>query len=334
MEQQAANPATDLGTSLRKEFARAVVYSLFLLVLRGVIDSLPFLKNASFVGDTLLSPLVLINAAIDTTLLAVLLSFGLTAGRRIHQAAAQFTDIGKIISLTTVVLVLVLAYRVYELPAACTFISQSDLINLSTISPQSQDAGAFTDFIRLWGQMINQVSVASLQNANGQVLVQYQRLALALFHRSPDWYAWIFLILTAIPIISLAPLVFRNLGNLSEMLSHGVLALQTAALPGAADAPAPAAQSTPAPQAATSSATAPLSGGIERLKTLKSLQDTGAISHEDFVSQKQRIIATAIADTAAKPEAGDFLRLKEFYDSSILTSEEYAALKDHFLKSV
>ncbi len=328
MEQPATNAAADLGTSLRKEFARAAVYSLFLLILRGVIGSLPFLKNAAFIGDTLLSPLVLVNVAIDTVFLAVLLSFGLTAGRRIHQSGAQFADIGKIISLTTVVLVIVLAYRIYELPAACAFISQSDLINLSTIAPQSQDAGGFGDFIRLWGQMLNQVSAASLQNATGPVLIQYQRLALAMFHRSPDWYAWLFLILTVIPIISLAPLVFRNLGSLSELLSHGVLTLQTAAIPGASATASAASPATRSPAAV------PLRDDIERLKTLKSVQEAGAISHEDFAIQKQRIIASAMADGSGKPEAGDFLRLKEFYDTSILSLDEYTDLKDHLLKRI
>lgn len=333
MEQPAAAPAMDLGTSLRKEFARAAVYGLFLLIVRGVVGSLPFLKNATFVGDTLLSPLVLVNVALDTVFLAVLLSFGLTAGRRIHQAGAQFADIGKITSLATVVLVLVLAYRIYELPAACTFISQSDLINLSTIAPQSQDAGGFGDFIRLWGQMLNQVSAASLQNASGPVLVQYQRLALAIFHRSPDWYAWLFLILTVIPIISLAPLVFRNLGSLSELLSHGVLTLQTAALP-AADAPAQTATSAAMAPAGESPAPRALRDSIERLKSLKSLQAAGAISHEDFALQKQRTIASAITVTSGKPDAADFLRLKELYDASILSLDEYTALKDHFLKQI
>jgi hypothetical protein len=338
MEEPAGNPAADLGTSLRKEFARAAVYGLFLLILRGVIGSLPFLKNGAFVGDTLLSPLVLVNVAIDTVFLAVLLSFGLTAGRRIHQSGAQLADVGKITSLTTVVIVLVLAYRIYELPAACTFLSQSDLINLSTIAPQSQDAGGFGDFIRLWGQMLNQVSAASLQNASGPVLIQYQRLALAIFHRSPDWYAWLFLILTAIPIISLAPLVFRNLGSLSELLSHGVLTLQTAAMPGAG-APAPAATSASgtsatAPPSGENPASIPLRDGIERLKTLNSLQEAGAISHEDFATQKQRMLASALADNSSKPDADDFLRLKEAYDTSILTLDEYISLKDHFLKRI
>lgn len=33
-------------------------------------------------------------------------------------------------------------------------------------------------------------------------------------------------------------------------------------------------------------------------------------------------------------EAGDFLRLKEFYDASILSLDEYTDLKDHFLKRI
>jgi hypothetical protein len=33
-------------------------------------------------------------------------------------------------------------------------------------------------------------------------------------------------------------------------------------------------------------------------------------------------------------EAGDFLRLKEFYDASILSQDEYTDLKDHFLRRI
>lgn len=329
MEAPAANP----GPGLRKDFVRAALYLLFLLVFRSILDSLPFLKNASVIGDTLLSPLVLVNAVIDTISLSVVLSFGLTGGRQIHQLGHRYTDLSRIISLGTIVIVLVLAYRVYELPVACTFVNQSDLVNLSATTQQSPGGGGFGDFIRLWGQMIGQVSAAALQNANGQALLQYQRLALALFHRSPDLYAWIFSILIGIPVVTLVTLVYRNLDNLSELLSHGILALQTGALPPVDSSRVPAVA-----EGAAATANGPGAGlvhdGIERLTKLKSLYQAGAISEADFVAQKPRIIASMIEVPSAKPEMSDFLRLKELSEASILTPEEYASLKDHFLKSI
>jgi hypothetical protein len=323
-----------LGSKPAKLAIRTGLSIVGLLLLRGIVGSLPILKNSSamgesFLGDSLLSPLVIANVVIDTVILLVILTFGLRMGHYIQTHGERFSDLGRIANQSTLLAVLIFAYKVYELPAACFFVGRTDLVNLSSNSAQ----GPYGDFVRVWGQLINQANATAIQNASGEALNAYQQLALAIFRRPPNYYAWTFLILIAIPVIGLVPLVHRNLDAMAELLSHGAAALQGNAgafQPGAAK---PA--SSNAKQESINAAEAlTLRQIVEKLATMKTLLDSGAISSLDFQNQKQRILGLPVNFSPSSAGAEDFLRLKALLDSGALTEEEYEAQKQRALQQI
>ena len=116
-----------LGAEFGKKAIRLVITVVGLLVLRAVLGALPMLNNASAIGSSLMSPLVMADALVDTLILVVLSRFGLVIGRSVGENSTRFPDVGKIISLATLVVVLLIAYHQYETPTACLLVSPSDL---------------------------------------------------------------------------------------------------------------------------------------------------------------------------------------------------------------
>lgn len=329
-----------LTSRVAKLAIKAGVSVVALLMLRGIVDSLPMLKNSpaisdSFLGDTLLSPLVIANVLIDTAILIVILTFGLRLGHFVRGQGARFAEIGSIFTQATLVVVLIFAYKMYELPAACFFVGRTDLVNLNTANSAS---GSYGDFIRAWGQIINQVNATVIQNASGDALTSYQQLALAVFRRAPNYYAWAFLILIAIPVIGLVPLVYRNLDVLADLLSHGAAILQG----GAPQSGTPAVSAAPPAEATVPGAAAPINAPaamplrqvVDKLVKLKALLDAGAISRSDFDLQKERVLAAPILPDANSADPEDFMRLKTLYEAGALTQAEYEGQKQRALQQI
>jgi hypothetical protein len=311
-----------------------------LLMLRGIVGSLPMLKNSpaisdSFLGDTLLSPLLIANVLIDTVILVVILTFGLRLGHFIRNQGERFAQIGSITTQATLVVVLILAYKMYELPAACFFVGRTDLMNLNTANTAS---GSYGDFIRAWGQIINQVNSTVIQNASGEALTSYQQLALAVFRRPPNYYAWTFLILIAIPVIGLVPLVHRNLDTLADLLSHGAAMLHGGSIQGGstavnADHPVQVPASGQSTQVNIGTAMT-LKQILDKLTKLKALLDVGAISRSDFDTQKERVLAVPMLPDASEVTPEDFMRLKTLFEMGALTETEYDGQKQRALQQI
>jgi len=117
------------------------------------------LKNASAFGDSLMSPLVLAYAIVDTVLLLVVLDFGITLARDIQSKYEHIPELKKLISLATIGLeLLIFAYKVYTLPTSCLVVQPTDLIDLS----HSGTPTAFGDFIRTWSQTLSQMNATAM----------------------------------------------------------------------------------------------------------------------------------------------------------------------------
>jgi hypothetical protein len=272
---------------------------------------------------------VICNAIIDTVILLVILGFGLKLGKIIQTNGEKYSDLGRVMSQITVVLVLILAYKTYEMPAACFFVGRSDLVNLnSSVTPAS-----YGDFIRAFGQVVNQINATAIQNATGDTLAAYQQLALAVFRRPPNIYAWTFLIIIAIPSIGLVQLVHRNLDAIAELASSGAGALKVAPA-----APPESFTAAPEPQqgirASESGQGLMLRDIVDKFVRLKALVDSGAISNVDFENQKRRILSQPTNESRAATEPEDFLRFKSLLDSGLITEEEYEGHKQRFLGQI
>jgi hypothetical protein len=316
-----------LRHTLKKQFIRFVLSVVGLLVVRGIVGALPMLRSASAIGDSLLSPLVVTLAVIDTLIILLALGFGLNLSREIQTNATKIADLGRIVSRLTIIVVLVIAYKAYELPAACLFVDQSDLITLG--KNNTAPAGSFGDFLKVWNQMAGQVTAAAMQNATGDALSNYQKIALAVFRQPPNLYAWGFLLLIAIPAVTVVPLVSRNMDTFTEMVSQATAALDGAANPAGAAVTSNASNAT-APEVSGNKATPGYA--TDKLTKLKTLLDAGAISGEEFAGQKAKLLARPIVELA--PDAEDLRKLKTLLDSGVLTQEEYNSCKQRFLEQV
>jgi len=314
--------SSPLGPNIAKRIIRFALTLVGLLILRGILGALPMLKSASAIGDTLLSPLVVSYAAVDTAIILVVLAFGLNLGQDIQANAPRLSELGKIVTRSAIVIVLIIAYKAYELPIACAFVDQTDLVSLGK---NSNAPGSYADVMRIWGQMVGQVSAAAMQNATGEALAAYQKLALAVFRQPPNIYSWIFLILIAVPGISLVPLVSRNLELLTELVSQAAKTLEgTAHAPGSATDPRVNADDG---AVAIDKHLSP-ADVVEKVTKLKSLLDAEAISLDDFEEQKKRILGRPIVPKSVSG-AEDLRKLKTLLDASALTQQEFETCKKH-----
>ena len=178
------------------------------------------LAKASPIGNWLMSPLVIADAVVDTLLLLVLLRFGLRLGRSVAANSTRFPDVGKIISLATLAVILLIAYGQYETPTACLFFSPSDLSKagqtLSSINLDQLAPGL--------AQMMQGIAKAEVNMATGATLVAFQKAAVVVLRQSPDIYGWTFLILIALPVVGIAVLISHNLDGFTEAVFHAASA--------------------------------------------------------------------------------------------------------------
>ena len=205
------------GPEFGKKAVRLVITVVGLLVLRAVLGALPMLSNASAIGSSLMSPLVIADAVVDTLLLVVLLQFGLATGRSVGEGSTRFSDVGKIISLATLVVVFLIAYRQYETPTACLLVSPADL---SKAAQTGQTPVNLDQFMQGLSQMIQGVAKAEVNLATGATLEAFQRVAVVVLRQPPDIYGWTFLTLIAIPVVGIVVLGYRNLDAFTEVLFH------------------------------------------------------------------------------------------------------------------
>ncbi|MBV9625413.1 MAG: SHOCT domain-containing protein [Acidobacteria bacterium] len=312
--------------SVWKKLVRFVVTALGLLLLRAILGSLPILKNAAAFGDSFMTPLVLAYMIVDTVILLLVLDFGITLARDLQTRYKNIPDLGKLISVITVLLVLIFAYRIYEVPTACLVVQRNDLLNLG--QNQNTTTGNFSDFIRAWNQIVGQVNQMAMQNANGEALVRYQQLAVALLRRPPDIYGWTFLALIALPAIGTVALVSRHLNTFTDLLSHAGIVFGRAT-----QARGTFARSGTPERSSVSTESMSAGDVIGKLSKLKSLLDSGAISRDDFETQKLKLLGQTVPQS--KPtQLEDFQRLKSLLDSGALTEEEYKAQKGRLLEQI
>jgi Short C-terminal domain len=315
--------------SVWKKLVRFVLTALGLLFLRAILGSLPILKNAAAFGDSFMTPLVLAYMIVDTVILLIVLDFGILLARDLQARYEHIPDLSKLISVATILLVLLFAYRVYEVPTACLVVQRTDLLSLG--QNQSSAPGSFGDFIRAWNQMVGQVSETAMQNATGDALVRYQQLAVALLRRPPDIYGWTFLVLITVPAIGTVALASRHLNTFTELLSHAGTGMgRTAQGPGAFARPGASAAAESVSVASESMSPTDV---IEKLLKLKSLLDSGVISKDDFDNQKIKLLRRTVSHS--KPvEPEEFQLLKSLLDSGALTQEEYKAQKERLLEQI
>lgn len=204
------------GPEFGKKSVRLALTVVGLLVLRAVLVALPMLNNASAMGNSLISPLVIADSVVDTLILAALLRFGLATGRLVGENSTRFPDVGKIISLATLVVIFLIAYRQYETPAACLLLSPSDLSKIG----QNQVPANLGQMMQGLTQMFQGIAAAEVKMATGETLAAFQKAAVVVFRQPPDIYGWTFLILISIPVVGIVVLVSRNLDAFTEAVFH------------------------------------------------------------------------------------------------------------------
>lgn len=206
-----------LGPELGKRAVRFALTIVGLLILRAIIGALPMLANASVIGDSMMSPLVIAYAVVDTLILLALLQFGVSLGKTVGETSTRFPDVGRIITLATLVVALLIAYRQYEAPTACLVVSPSDL------SKAGQSYPTPINLDQIWpglSQMMQGIAKAQVNMATGATLVAYQKIAVIVLRQPPDIYGWTFLILVAIPVVGIVVMVSRNLDAFTEAVLH------------------------------------------------------------------------------------------------------------------
>jgi ribosomal protein L40E len=171
------------------------------------------LANASAIGSSLISPFVIAGAIVDTILLVVILRFGMAIGRDITERS-PVPALGKIVSLATIVLVLLIGYRQYEIPTACLVVSPSDLVKVGQPSvPLNPDK-----VVPGLSQLFQGIAAAETKMVTGATLAAFQSAAVMLLRQPPDIYGWTFILLVALPVIGLVVLISRNLDAYTELV--------------------------------------------------------------------------------------------------------------------
>lgn len=311
------------GQDFGKQVLRVALAVVGLLILRAILGALPMLKNASTIGSTFISPLVIINAVIDTVILLALLRLGLVVGRSISEHYVRLPDLGRIVSLAVAALALAAAYEVYQKPAACLLMSGTDF-------GKCQQLGALTtgmDFAAAIQQLTQAAAQAVAQAQNGALVAGLQESAANCLVSVYPAYGWTFLVLIAIPVVMIVVLVSRNLDAITETLFHAATAPPR---PVSASYSGAARPSGPGPAGDGASA----GDAIEKLAKLKSLLDAGVISKEEFEGQKAAILGSSPASSPTTAEPEELRKLKSLFDAGALTQEEYEAQRRRILAAL
>jgi hypothetical protein len=303
---------TVLDRELGKRIIRVVLSIVGLLILRAILAALPMMKNASSIGGSLLTPLVLAHAIVDTAIFLLLLRFGFGLGNKIR-ANFKLPDMGGVVSMVFLALVLVLAYSSYETVTACLLESPSNMLKGVAATqgvPAGMDAATaqMLDSIRQASQGIIAESIGKLP---GTALAGYQQMAVLALRQSPDIYGWTFLALIAIPVVFIVLYVSRNMDAITELAFH-------------------AASTGGAGQGTARVDPIPSGDPADKLKKLKALLDSGVISREDFETQK----AVILGSFRISGEPAELQKLKALLDAGVLSEQEYNLQKERFLRQL
>lgn len=267
-----SDPGAGTGADLGKKGIRFVVSIVGLLLLKAVVGALPMLKNASTIGGSLLTPTVLVNAIADTLIIVAVVGFGLTLSRALRRLYWRVPDLSEGVLLVAALLVLVLAYNLYQVPIACVLISPQDLFNVQGAVVPAQLGAQFGELVR---QLTNGTSGQLpdiLRNSVGSVMEGYQKLAVLKLRQPPDVYGWTFLVLAAIPVVRIGVLGSRNLDTISDLIFHKAKTVARGEHEGSSRDQEWSSQN------------------IDKLSHLKSLVDAGVITQADFDAQKQMLL--------------------------------------------
>jgi hypothetical protein len=312
-----------VGPDFGKRVIRVALGVVGLLVLRAILGALPMLKNASAIGNTFLTPLVVANAVVDSVIFFLILSFGLGLGRTIQANYTRLPDLGRMISLATVALVLLFAYGSYQTVVACLVESPEDTLKALTVSQKvtGENVGeVIQSFVNAFQGLAKDAMEQNIKTLAGNALAGYQAAAVLALRQPPDAYGWTFLILIAIPVIGIVVLVSRNLDTITDMVFHAAAA--TARPAGGGYGP-----SVPPPGVGPAGEAAAPGDVIEKLAKLKALLDAGVISREEFDGQKTAILG----GSPATPEPEELRGLRSLFEAGALTEEEYEAQKRRIL---
>jgi hypothetical protein len=319
---------TDSSSSIRaqlgKRSIRFAVAALGLLLLKAVVSALPMLKNASPVASTLLTPMVLANAIVDTLMMVAIFGFGLTVSRELRRFYPRVPDLAGAVLLLAALIVLVLAYNFYEVPLACILMSPQDLASGPGAADFSQLGAQMGEALRQFASGTSGQLPDALKSSAASVMQVFQKLAAAKMRQPPDLYGWIFLVLTAVPVVGLVVIGSRNLDAISELLFHKASAdagLQRTTSGGSHT------QRGTTPAAAGERAKELSAEDMDKLIRLKTLLDQGAITQADFDVQKRMLLQ----EPAEPEEPAELQRLKQLLDAEVLTQEEYDVQKERFL---
>lgn len=319
--------SSSFGAELGKKAIRFVVAVLGLLILKAVVGALPMVKHASIIGGTLLSPALVANAIVGTLILIAIAGFGVATGRDLGRRYPRAPDAARAVWLLAVLVVIVLAYRLYQLPLACTLTSPQDLMSLGAGAgaDYSQIVGPLSDIVRQIMNGSRALLADEIKNSTGTILLSFQKMALYKMRQSPDVYGLVFLALAAIPVAGLVVIGSRNLDGISEALFRSARAVSAG--------PRPNPPNVGSGDRRRTGATA--GGGhmelssedMDKLIRLKTLLDQGAITQADFDAQKRIILREPLP--AVEPV--ELQRLKQLLQAGALTQDEYDVQKQNFL---
>ncbi len=298
-----------LDRELGKRIIRVVLSIVGLLILRAILAALPMMKNASSIGGSLLTPLVLAQAIVDTVIFLLLLRFGFGLGNKIR-ANYKLPDMGGVVSMVFLALVLVFAYDSYETITACLVESPSSMLK-GLAGTQGVPAGmdaATAQMLNSIQQTSQSIIADSIGKLPGTALAGYQQMAVLALRQSPDIYGWTFLVLIAIPVGFIVFYISRNMDAITELVFHAASAGGASQGPGRVD-------------------TIPPGDPADKLKKLKALLDSGVISRQDFEGQK----AVILGSFPISGEPAELQKLKALLDAGALSEQEYNLQKERFL---
>ena len=122
-------PSDGLGQSVSRMFVGTLIPVMGLFVLRLVLVSLPMIKNAGPIADLGVTPLLLIKAALDTTIYFLIMRFAIGASQQIKLMRPHLLEIANIVMLAGCALVATLAYSGYEALFASLAPTQMEVYN-------------------------------------------------------------------------------------------------------------------------------------------------------------------------------------------------------------
>ncbi len=318
---------SSFGPQLGKKTIRFVVAVVGLLILKAVVGALPMVKHASIIDGTLLSPALVATAIVDTLILAAIAGFGAAVGRDLGRRYPHAPDAARAVSLLAVFAVVVLAYRVYQLPLACLLNSPQDLTSLGSAAgaDYSQIGGVLGDLARQVMSGATAQLTDEIKNSTGTILLSFQKMAVYKMRQSPDVYGLVFLALAAIPVVGLVVIGSRNLDGISDGLFRGARAVSAGPRPNPASAGSGGQRRTGATAGGGHRELSP--EDMDKLIRLKTLLDQGAITQADFDAQKRIILREPLPPE----EPIELQRLKQLLDAGALTQDEYDVQKQSFL---